>query len=93
MDTHDLISAIESHSAKTGLKASTICQYAITNRLFYHNLVAGKDYRVGTAKRLLDWIASRDAAGLGDNRLDDIADPSPVVADPASNAPQNGGRR
>lgn len=56
MDKHTLMSAIEQHSARTGLKPSTICQYAVANRLFYENLVAGKDYQIGTATRLLEWI-------------------------------------
>lgn len=57
MDKHTLMSAIEQHSVLTGLKPSTICQYAVANRLFYANLMAGKDYQIGTATRLLKWIS------------------------------------
>lgn len=60
MDRTTLIERIEAHAKATKLKASTICQYAIQNRNFYQNLLDGKDYQIGTATRLLDWLSSAD---------------------------------
>jgi len=66
MDRQELIYKIEAFSAASGLRPSTICQYALLNRRFYDNLVAGRDYQVGTAQRLVEWmdthLADRGAA-------------------------------
>lgn len=56
MDRNQIIKAIDDYAKATGLKQTTICQYAIRNRRFYKNLKDGLDYRVGTARRVLDWI-------------------------------------
>jgi hypothetical protein len=61
MDRTDIIRAIESEAAASGLKPTTICQYAIKNRHFYGNLVSGLDYRVGTAHRIMIWIEAARA--------------------------------
>ena len=62
MDRQDLISKIEAYSAVSKLKPSTICQYALSNRRFYDNLRAGKDYQVGTGERLLGWMQKHPPA-------------------------------
>lgn len=62
MDRQDLISKIEGYSADSGLKPSTICQYALSNRRFYDNLLAGKDYQVGTGERLVAWMQKHPPA-------------------------------
>jgi hypothetical protein len=59
MDRQHLINKIEQFSDASGLKPSTICQYAVLNGRFYDNLVSGRDYQIGTAQRLIDWIDSQ----------------------------------
>jgi len=49
------IKAIEKYSARSGLKPTTICQYAMQNRKFYERLHTGYFHEV-YAKRLLDWM-------------------------------------
>ena len=61
MERTHIIAAIEEAAALTGLKPSTICQYAVKNRKLYDNLVGGLDCQFGTAKRVLDWIAEAKA--------------------------------
>lgn len=60
-----IIKAIETYSDVTGLKPSTICQYALRNRRFYDNLVTGGDYLSSSAERLMDWIRAHPAKGRG----------------------------
>lgn len=62
MERTHIIAAIEAEAARSGLKPTTICQYAVKNRNLYDNLVNGLDCQIGTARRLLDWIAAREGA-------------------------------
>ena len=55
MTRQDVINHIERYAEATGLKPSTICQYAITNRKFYDRMVAGY-FHEERAKRLVDWM-------------------------------------
>lgn len=61
MQRDRVIKAIETYSALSGLKASTICQYAVQNRHFYDNIVSGGDYKVSTAERMIQWIKDNPA--------------------------------
>jgi len=56
MDRATLIQAMDDYCRRAGLKPSTVGQYALRNRRFYDNLVAGRDFQVGTAERLLAWM-------------------------------------
>lgn len=60
-----IIKAIETYSDVSGLKPSTICQYALRNRRFYDNLVTGGDYLSRSADRLMEWIKANPAQGKG----------------------------
>jgi len=55
MDRVSTISAIDAYAAKSGLKPTTICQYAIANRKFYDRMCNGYFHEVH-AKKILDWI-------------------------------------
>lgn len=61
MHRHQIIKAIETYSDLSGLKASTICQYAVRNRHLYDNLVSGGNYTALTAERLIQWIKDNPA--------------------------------
>jgi hypothetical protein len=61
MDRQELIRKIEAFSQASGLKPTTVCQYALQNRRFYDNIVAGRDYQVGTAQRLTEWMDRQSA--------------------------------
>ncbi len=56
MNREQIIKAVDDYAERSGLKRSTICQYALQNRHFYNNLKSGKDFRFGTAERLLAWM-------------------------------------
>lgn len=62
MERTVIITAIEEAAALTGLKPTTICQYAVKNRNLYDNLVRGLDCQLGTAQRVMDWISAAKAA-------------------------------
>lgn len=62
MQRERLIKAIETYTLVSGLKASTICQYAVQNRNFYDNVVSGGDYKVSTAERMVQWIKDNPAS-------------------------------
>lgn len=62
MQRDRLIKAIETYAAISGLKPSTICQYAVQNRHLYDNLVSGGDYRASTAERVIAWIKDHPAS-------------------------------
>lgn len=64
MDRNQIIKKVEDYAEASGLAESTICQYAIKNRLFVSRLRAGDDYRVKTAERLSTWI-NQDAEQRG----------------------------
>jgi hypothetical protein len=65
MDRQDLIFKIEQYGRAANLKPSTICQYALLNRRFYANLCAGRDYQIGTAQRLVEWMENNPPADRG----------------------------
>lgn len=65
MQRSQIIKAVDDYCAETGLKASTVCQYAVRNRHFYQNLKDGSDYQVGTADRLMRWIEENPAHARG----------------------------
>lgn len=65
MQRERIIKAIETYSAVSGLKASTICQYAVQNRNFYKNLTLGGDYKASTAERMVQWIKDHPASLRG----------------------------
>lgn len=56
MDYAHLIARIDAHSAATGLKPSTICQYAASNPLLYERLISGGYCAPKTAQKVLEWI-------------------------------------
>lgn len=58
MQHSDIIKAIEAHAAAYKLKPTTIGQLSVQNRNVYDRLVSGKDIQMGTAYRLLEWIAA-----------------------------------
>ena len=55
MDRISTIKAIDSYAADSGLKPTTICQYAIANRKFYDRMQTGYFHEVH-AQKILDWI-------------------------------------
>ena len=61
MQRERLIKAIETYALLSGLKASTICQYAVQNRNFYDNIVSGGDYKISTAERIVQYIRENPA--------------------------------
>lgn len=61
MQRERLIKAIETYALLSGLKASTICQYAVQNRNFYDNIVSGGDYKISTAERIVHYIRENPA--------------------------------
>lgn len=65
--THaEIIAAIDGYAARSGLAPSTVCQYALKNRLVYDRLKTGGSCSVKTVERLLGWMhdnpPSSDAA-------------------------------
>lgn len=56
MDRETVIKAIEDFSATSGLKPSTICQYALRNRLVYDKLKNGGSPGFSSIERLMDWM-------------------------------------
>lgn len=65
MQRTEIIKAVDAYAEASGLKQTTICQYAVQNRHFYDNLVGGKDYQVGTADRLIEWMRANPAEARG----------------------------
>lgn len=61
MDQQTAIKAMEAHSAKFGLKVTTIGQMAVNNRYAYDRLKKGSAH-VSTVTSILKWIAEDAAA-------------------------------
>lgn len=61
MDRALIIKAIDDYAAASGLRQSTICQYAVRNRHAYDRLVSGS-LRMSTAEEILRWIADNPPA-------------------------------
>lgn len=61
MQRETIIKAVDDFSKSSGLKHSTICQYALRHRLFYEKVKRGEDFQFGTAERLLAWIEAKKA--------------------------------
>lgn len=57
MQRSDIIKAIDDFSAKSGLKPSTIGQYAARNRNAYKSLKSEGRVSIATIERLLCWMA------------------------------------
>lgn len=55
MNDLDIIKIVDDFSSETGLKPSTICQYANRNHRLYEKIKKGRYDREG-AKRLINWI-------------------------------------
>lgn len=60
MQRKDFIEAVEQYSKETGLKPSTICQYAIQNRKFFGR-VCGGYFHEDTAEKVLSFIEAHRA--------------------------------
>jgi len=56
MNRDQIITAVDTYAAKSGLKQSTICQYALGNRLVYDRLVNGGGCSISSVERLLSWL-------------------------------------
>lgn len=60
MDRQQIIKSIDDYASASGLKPSTICQYAVKNRNAYDRLVSGS-LSLRTAEQILEWIAANPA--------------------------------
>jgi hypothetical protein len=60
MDRTKIINLIDEYSALTGLKQTTICQYALANRKFYQRLQGGYFHETH-AQRLVEWMEANPA--------------------------------
>lgn len=58
----EIIKAIEAYAAQSGLKPSTICQYAVRNRRLYYRLLARQEQDEALAQRLLHWMRDNPPA-------------------------------
>jgi hypothetical protein len=56
MESNDIIRAIDAYAERSGLKPSTICQYAVRNWRLYDELSSGRECLPRTARRLMAWI-------------------------------------
>jgi hypothetical protein len=61
MDRAKIINLIDEYSALSGLKQTTICQYALANRKFYQRLKGGYFHET-QAQRLAEWIVNNPAS-------------------------------
>lgn len=64
MDRQQIIKSIDEYAEATGLKPSTICQYAVKNRHAYDRLVSGS-LALRTAEEILSWMANNPAPVQG----------------------------
>ena len=60
MSTAEAAQAIEAHAAKSGLKPTTIGQYALEDRHIYGRLKSGGAVHDKTLERLAEWLAKSD---------------------------------
>lgn len=56
MESKDIIKIIDDYAAQSGLKPSTICQYALRTHRLYDRLKAGGECLPSTAKKLIAWV-------------------------------------
>lgn len=64
MDRNHIIKAIDEYARVSGLKPSTICQYAVKNRHAYDRLVSGS-LSMRSAEQILEWINENPPVAKG----------------------------
>lgn len=57
MQRDEIIKAVDDYAAASGLAHSTICQYALRNRMVYERLKSGGSCSVSSVEALLSWMA------------------------------------
>ena len=64
MDRNQIIKCIDDYASASGLKPSTICQYAVKNRFAYDRLVSGS-LSMRTAEDIIEWMTANPVSSEG----------------------------